>query len=197
MQLQLRKWSYKLASVPKPLLWAKFLLEKLSVFCFRKIFQCNAIALFAAFSPLANGGLWFMGSSSSLVTLVCEAPQIQCACTRGLRTGMSCGHSIVYSVVLSCHWFDWVGEESGSIHRLQSEGRIRSPVQGRWDISSENRKDDFTKACYRQMFCFFQVRCLFQIRCLFLTKYLMQMCFQVTLRRYGTYPANPPKISVT
>lgn len=49
VQLQLRKWNCKLAPVPGTLLWADFFPEQLSVFCCRKVWQHNAIEIFAAF----------------------------------------------------------------------------------------------------------------------------------------------------
>lgn len=69
-----------------------------------------------------------MVSSSSLASLMREAPQYKVLIIHDRHTGMSLGHSIIYCIVLSCHGLYLVGEGSESIHRLLSEGSTRSSV---------------------------------------------------------------------
>lgn len=52
---------------------------------------------------IVKGGLWLMGSSSSLASLMREAPQCKVLIIYGWYAGMSLGHSIIYSTVLSFH----------------------------------------------------------------------------------------------
>lgn len=50
-----------------------------------------------------KGGFWIMLSSSILASLMCEASQHKVLIIYGWHTGMSLGHSIIYSLVLSFH----------------------------------------------------------------------------------------------